>query len=189
MPGLNGVIKRLSLKYLKAAMLICRRWIWQVYEHHKTLICPFHSIPNGCLQLLLLTSEPPAMQRSGLYRSFCTILTPVHVGWDMGASEHTGNKDLMYTQWVQTAFPAWDHYNKSQLTTRSEENSLKCFFLFFHSLVSSTHLFIIASYSSIYHLALLSVESVCLSLVSQHHGGCVSRPDGIAPLGCRPSGQ
>lgn len=31
---------------------------------------------------------------------------------------------------------------------------------------------------SIYHLALLTVETVCLSLVSQHHRGCVSMNHG-----------
>lgn len=49
------------------------------------------------------------------------------------------------------------------------------------SLVSSTHLFIMASYSSIYHLALLSVEIVCLSLVSQRRRERASCPGGIAP--------
>lgn len=54
-------------------------------------------------------------------------------------------------------------------------------FSFSHSPVSFNHLFIIVSCSSIYHLALLSVEIVYLSLVSQHHRGCVSCPFGIAP--------
>lgn len=48
---------------------------------------------------------------------------------------------------------------------------------FFFSLPCVIHPSVHNSFS-IYHLALLSVETVCLSLVSQHHRGCVSMNHG-----------
>ncbi len=109
------------------------------------------------------------------YSSFGTTWTHMQEGW-RHERPHVHEMTM-----PPDCFPSMRSLHESLPATRSSENSPATVLSFSHSLISFIHLFTIVSYSSIYHFVLLSVETLCVSLVSQNHGGCVPRPGGIAP--------
>lgn len=105
------------------------------------------------------------------------MMTPVHVGkwayWKQKTSCTHNESRLLCQHETITTSPNWPPGVK-------KIHWSAFFFLslprLIHPSVHNSFLFInLSSCSSV------SWDGVCLSLVSQHHGGCVSRPDGIAP--------